>query len=109
MIAAICNTALLAVVAICGLLHVNRSMSRHTAGCERFGFVLLVAGAIGLALKPWWPWGGLHGVQTIFYLGLALVAISLVRGELRALFSRAAEASRAKEHKHFFNRFEDTK
>ena len=84
----IINTICLAAICVAALLHLN-GMNRATAGCERWGFVLTAAGAAGHALSYWWPWGGGDGIETIFHLGLGLVAIAIARGDLREMFATA--------------------
>jgi len=84
----ILNTLCLVAIFVAALLHLN-TMNRETAGCERFGFALTAAGAFGHALGYWWPWGGTDGIETIFHLGLGLVAISIARGDLRSMIATA--------------------
>ncbi|MCA3000318.1 MAG: hypothetical protein ING75_17150 [Rhodocyclaceae bacterium] len=89
MIENIINTIALLVLCLAVLLYINQHMDRHTAGCERWGFVLTAAGAFGHACAYWWPWDGGDEVETIMHIGLALVAIAMVRGDLRAMIARA--------------------
>ncbi|MFN8696304.1 MAG: hypothetical protein ACK50D_13265 [Burkholderiales bacterium] len=89
MIESIVNTICLLVLCACCTLYIN-NMSVTTPGCERWGFVLTAAGAFGHALGYWWPWGGANEVETILHIGIALIAVALMRGELRALLMRAA-------------------
>jgi hypothetical protein len=89
MIEQILNTAALLILCLCVLLYINEHMDRHTAGCERWGFILTAAGAFGHACSYWWPWDGADGVETIMHVGLALVAIAMVRGDLREMLNRA--------------------
>jgi hypothetical protein len=89
MIEQILNSAALVTVCMCMLLYINKHMDRHTAGCERWGFVLTAAGALGHACAYWWPWGGGNEVEIILHIGLALVAVAMVRGDLRAMIARA--------------------
>jgi hypothetical protein len=89
MIEQILNSTALVMVCLCMLLYINKHMDRHTAGCERWGFVLTVAGAFGHACAYWWPWGGGDEVEIILHIGLALVAVAMVRGDLREMLNRA--------------------
>jgi hypothetical protein len=89
MIEQIVNTVALGALCLCILLYINQHMDRHTAGCERWGFVLTAAGSAGHALAYWWPWGGGDEVEIILHIGLALVAVAMVRGDLRAMIARA--------------------
>lgn len=90
-IPAIINT--LALLTVCGgmLLYINQHMDRHTAGCERWGFVLTAAGSAGHAMAYWLPWSGKDEVEIILHIGLALVAVAMVRGDLREMLNRAKE------------------
>jgi hypothetical protein len=89
MIEHIINTVSLLIVCGAMLLYINDRMDKHTDGCERWGFILTAAGAFGHAASYWWPWGGSNEVETILHIGLALTAIAMVRGDLRALLNRA--------------------
>jgi hypothetical protein len=51
--------------------------------------VLTAAGAFGHACAYWWPWHGADDVETIFHIGLMLVGLAMVRGDLRAMIARA--------------------
>ena len=86
---AIINTVALVCLCFCVLLYINEHVDRHTAGCERWGFVLTAAGAFGHACGYWWPWGGTDEVETILHIGVALVGFAMIRGDLRELVVRA--------------------
>lgn len=88
MIEAVVNTIALLLVAGFATMRCN-SMNRDTAGCERWGFVLTAAGAIGHALAYWWPQADSMQAETILHVGLALIGFALVRGDLRAMLARA--------------------
>ncbi|MFO0157401.1 MAG: hypothetical protein ACK51V_00015 [bacterium] len=85
------NSVALLVLCLSVLLYINEHMDRHTIGCERWGFILTAAGAFGHACDYWWPWAGADGVETIMHVGLALVAVAMVRGDLREMLNRAKE------------------
>ncbi len=85
----IINSAALIIVFLGMVLYINQHMGPHTAGCERWGFILTAAGAFGHACAYWWPWDGARGVELILHIGLALVVVALVRGDLREIFARA--------------------
>jgi hypothetical protein len=89
MIEDIANTIALGLVAIAMMIYINENVDKHTAGCERWGFILTAAGAAGHAAGYWWPWGGAEEVETILHIGLALTAIAMVRGDLRLMLDRA--------------------
>lgn len=89
MIEQIINTAALLTLCFCVLIYINTHIDRRSAGCERWGFILTAAGAFGRACAYWWPWSGGNEVETIMHFGLALVAIAMVRGDLRAMIARA--------------------
>lgn len=89
MIEQIINTIALLVLSVAVLIYINEHIDRHTAGCERWGFILTAAGAFGHACDYWWPWDGGDEVEIILHIGLALVAVAMVRGDLRAMIARA--------------------
>jgi hypothetical protein len=92
------NTAALVVVAVAAFIHL-KAMRKARNDCESVGFAIVMAGAVGCALEPWWPslvkLVGLAGerpsffVETVFHVGLALVAVAMLRGDLRELLERA--------------------
>lgn len=90
MIASIVQTCCLAIVAAAALLHLNAT--RDTAWCERLGFALTAGGAFGVMAETWWLQAE-YVASFILHTGLALVALSLVRGDLRALFGGAWNGS----------------
>lgn len=91
MIATIINTLALVIVGMAMLIYINEHIDKHTAGCERWGFVLTAAGAFGHAAGYWWPWGGADEVEIILHVGLGLTAIAMVRGDLRIILERAQD------------------
>lgn len=87
----ILNSVALAVLLIACACHIN-TMDRTTAGCERVGFVLTGAGALGHALAYWWPSVESLEFETMLHVGLACISIAVIRGDLRALVARVEAA-----------------
>lgn len=82
------STAALAIVVIACAVHLMANVDRHSTHCERWGFVLTGAGAFGEAVYTWTtkiePWN--FGLT--MHIGMALIALSLVRGHMRAWMAR---------------------
>jgi hypothetical protein len=118
------NTAALVVVAAAAFIHL-KAMQKARNDCESVGFAIVMAGAVGCALEPWWPslvrLAGLAGerpsffIETIFHLGLAIVAVAMLRGDLRELLGRAGRVMARHEpapldvNEFMAGRFENTK
>lgn len=79
------STITLTVVWIACLMHI-RQMGWHTSHCERFGFVFTAAGSFFLAYYPWWPKIESFPAAQLQHTGMALIALSLIRGQIRAFF-----------------------
>lgn len=78
----IISSAALVVLIAAAAVHLN-TMTRQTAHCERFGFVLLFAGALTSVCEWWWPGVEDFYGETMLHVGLALIAVSMVRPQLR--------------------------
>lgn len=77
------SVALLLVCIACAL-HLNANVGPESAHCERLGFVLTMAGAFGQAVYPWWPKIEAFHFDAVLHIGMSLIALSLMRGHLRA-------------------------
>lgn len=84
----ILSTASLIVLAAMCLVHINEHVTRASSHCERLGFALVIGGACGQALSYWWPKIELFPVDALLHLGLALVALAMVRGDVHNLVAR---------------------
>lgn len=79
------DTLLLITVAVGALLHLNAM--RERPWCERIGFAIIAGGAAGSAAEYWWPLESTEFIsEFLLHIGLALVAVSIARGEISTLF-----------------------
>lgn len=81
------TVSLLVLAAMC-LVHLNAHVNRSSSHCERLGFALVIGGSVGQAASFWWPKVELFPVDAFLHVGLALVALAMVRGDVRNLFAR---------------------
>lgn len=79
------DSMLLALVAGAALLHLNGG--KRIAWCEAIGFSVVAGGAVGCIAEWWWPRLEHYWMETIFHLGCAIVAVAIMRGDLRRLLS----------------------
>ena len=77
------STVTLLIVCAACIAHLNDHMDRSTPLCQRWGFVLTAAGAFGRAVYPWWPTIEYFPFDLVMQTGMALIALSLLRGHLR--------------------------
>ena len=82
----IVNTLALALVCLSCFMHLNANVDRHSSEVEAWGFILTGAGAFGMACAIWWTRMDVLfvGYDTIMHVGMALIAIWLVAGKIRA-------------------------
>lgn len=78
----------LTVVCLACLLHLN-AMGRQSPLCERLGFVLTAAGSFGAAIAYYKPVVDDFDPDLILYIGMALIALAMARGDLRDFLIRA--------------------
>lgn len=82
------HTIALAIVVIACVVHLTTNVDKTSTHCERWGFVLTGAGAFGDAVYRWTsiiePWD----FELTLHVGMALIALSLVHGDLRGWLSR---------------------
>jgi hypothetical protein len=81
------NTAALAFVALACFLHMAHNVDKHSSNFERLGFAFCGGGALGLALLPWWKEWENFPFDTMMHGGMALIALGLVSGHLRAILA----------------------
>lgn len=81
------STAALAIVAAACLVHL-KAMPRGVPWCSRLGFSLVFSGSIGAACEFYWPALEHYFSDQVLYCGMALVALSVLRGDLRQLLAR---------------------
>lgn len=87
MIENVANTAFLSIVILACVCHYN-GMTAATPECERWGFLLVGTGSLASALSIWWPiWNDFYP-DTMQNLGMALLALGMMRGKLHALIAR---------------------
>jgi hypothetical protein len=80
MMLAIVNSFCLVVVMIVCAARATH-MPRRGALIERVGLAILAGGALGVACLYWRHWQGVRYVHTILHIGMAIVALSVVRGQ----------------------------
>lgn len=80
------NTIALVLVFVSCFLHLNANVDRHSSEVEAWGFILTGAGAFGTACAIWSPRLDVLfvGYDTLMHIGMALIAIWLVAGKIRA-------------------------
>lgn len=79
----ILSTMCLAIVAMACVMHLAENFDKHSPHTERAGFVLIGAGALGEAVYIWWPKIESFPFGLVMQIGMALIAVALVRGRLR--------------------------
>jgi hypothetical protein len=92
MIEALINTVCLLIVAWACAVHLNNLKPAH-AHCEKWGYALTLAGALGSAAEWWLPAETWHA-ETILAIGLALIALSSTRERVRAVWNRLTDTAR---------------
>lgn len=80
---------LIVVVACIAQYAVN--LDRHSPTCALIGYVLAGAGAFGSALYICWPTIDSLPYDTVMHVGMAFIAVSLIREKMRAGLSLARE------------------
>lgn len=84
------NTIALVLVFVSCFLHLNANVDRHSSEVEAWGFILTGAGAFALCIhfgaRIFWPdtKTDLSHFATLMHVGMALIALWLVAGKLRA-------------------------
>ena len=84
----ILSTLCLAVVALACVMHLAENFDKHSPHIERIGFTLIGAGAMGQAVYIWWPKIESFPFELVMQIGMALIAVALVRGRLRCWFAQ---------------------
>ncbi len=77
------STICLIVVFIACVIHLTTNINWHSNECERWGFVLTGAGAIGRAVYFWSTRFEEFPFPALMHLGMALIALSLIYGRVR--------------------------
>lgn len=96
------SVALAIVISGC-VLHLSANVDRHSPGCERWGFILTGAGAFGKVVYLWWPKIESFPFPTLMHVGMALIALALLRGHLRGWLSRLNGFHWAERRQHEIN------
>lgn len=81
----IASTIALAIVIVGCVLHLNAHVDPATAHCVRWGFILTPAGAFGIVVYMWWPTIEGFPFDLVMHIGMALIAVSIVRGRIREM------------------------
>ena len=82
------NTLCLSIAAAACLVHLTLNVDRTTPFLHRWGFILVGAGSFGEAVYLWWPKIESFPFVLLTNLGIALLASSLMKGELRVFVAR---------------------
>lgn len=87
------STIALAIVCIACVMHLASNVTAASPECERWGFTLTGAGAFGVAVYMWWPTIEGFPFPLLMHIGMALIALSIIRGRVREwLISHGAKA-----------------
>lgn len=79
----VASTIFLSIVVIACVLHLWANFDKHSPEVERWGFTLIAAGAFGSAVYPWTPAIEQFPIDLVMHMGMALIALGLVRGRIR--------------------------
>ena len=82
------STICLVIVFFGCFLHLVSHVDQHSPACERLGFVLTCAGAFGEIVYRWWPKIESFPFELLLHTGMALIALALMRGQLRGWVAR---------------------
>lgn len=94
------STLCLLIVAVACVAYLNDHVDRSTPACERLGYVFTAAGALGNAIYPWWPTIEYFPFGLILHVGLALIALSMLRDRLPALITHLPILKHVKRPRH---------
>lgn len=87
------NSIALALVALSCFLHLNANVDRHSPEAEAWGFILTGSGAFALCIhygmRIFWPATktDLSHFAVAMHIGMAMIALWLVAGKIRAWLS----------------------
>ena len=78
----VANSIVLLIVCVGSVSHLAENFNKHSPEAPRYGFILTGAGAFGEVVYLWWPKLESFPFDLLMHVGMALVAISLLRGRL---------------------------
>jgi hypothetical protein len=86
------DSLLLLIIVAAAILHLNGA--RRIAWCEALGFSIVAGAGTGCMAEWWWPNIEEYWMESVFHLGCAIVAIAVMRGDLRRMLNLNAPPMR---------------
>jgi len=77
------NTLCLLIICAGCIAHLAENFNKHSPELQRYGFVFTGAGAFGDVVYFWWPRIESFPFELLMHTGMALIAISLLRGRVQ--------------------------